>query len=170
MLLQAAVQAFHAVRKDSTGLNLVISAVEKYNTAARLLSRIVSFLREEWHPDASFPTLDKENLDKSIEIASKEIQKLIDFNDKAKTDDAAKTGSLHQLGKTAETICVNLKPVFKTILSVAIQGSAVRSRFWGELIYRSLFSIPTDYYAVDSRYSLMYVSYDPFRVVTFLIH
>jgi hypothetical protein len=71
--------------------------------------------------------LDKDNLEKSIEIASAEIQKLIDLNDKTNVDEAANTGALHLLGRTAESICVNLKPAFKTILTVAIQASAVRS-------------------------------------------
>jgi len=126
-LLREAIQAFHASNKttSSTG-NLVNSAVEKFNTAAALLFRIVFFLREEWHPDASLPTLDRENLETSIEVASAEIQKLIDVNDKAKADDMAKTGSIHKLGKVAENICVNLKPFIKTFLSVAIKGSAVR--------------------------------------------
>jgi hypothetical protein len=110
-------------------LNLVTSAVENYNAAARLLSGIVSFLREEWDPTTPWPTLDNTNLEKSIEIATVEIQKLIELNDKRKEDDAAKTGSLHLFGKTVESICVNLKPVFKTVLSVVPQGSAVRLRF-----------------------------------------
>jgi hypothetical protein len=70
--------------------------------------------------------LDKDNLEKSIEIARAEIQKLLDFNVQTKAEAGAKTGALHVVGKTAESICGNLKPVFKTILSVAIQGSEVR--------------------------------------------
>jgi hypothetical protein len=126
-LLQESILAFHAVPEGPTGLNLVASAVEKYNAAATLLFRIVSFLREEWDPATSAPILDKNNLEKSIQIASAEIRNLIDLNDKRKADEAAKTGSLHLVGKAVESICGNLKPVFKTILSVAIQGSAVRS-------------------------------------------
>src|SRR5271154_6538429 len=138
MLLKEAIQTFKAVRGGSTGLNLVVSAVEKYNATARLLSRVVSFLREEWDPTVtSLPTLDKTNLEKSIETAIVEIQKLIDLNDKAKEEDVAKTGSLYLLGNAVETICVKLKPVFKTVLSVAIQGSAVNSWHRRELIYRS---------------------------------
>jgi hypothetical protein len=127
-LLQESILAFHAVPEGSTRLNLVASAVEKYNAAATLLFRIVSFLHEEWDPATSAPTLDKNNLEKSIQIANAEIRNLIDLNDKRKADEAAKTGSLsHLVGKAVESICGNLKPVFKAILSVAIQGSAVRS-------------------------------------------
>jgi len=129
-LVKEALQSFAATDTDVETKTLVPSAIEKLNKATALLARLVSFLREEWHPDASLPTLDRDNLDTSIDVASAEIQKLIDRNDNAKADDAAKTGSLHTLGKVAESICVNLKPFLKTFLSVAIQGSAVRSLSW----------------------------------------
>ena len=126
-LVKEALQSFAATDSDVKTKTVVSSAVEKLNKVMALLAHMISFLREEWHPDAALPTLDRDNLDTSIDVASAEIQKLIDLNDKAKADDAAKTGSLHKLGKTAESICVNLKPLFKTFLSVAIQASAVRS-------------------------------------------
>jgi hypothetical protein len=120
-------QTFQAVREGSTTLKLITSAIEKYNTAAStLLFHIFSFLREEWDPATRGLALNKNNLEENIEIASAEIQKLIDLNDQRKADEAAKIRSLHFIGKTAESICVNLKPAFKTILSVAIQGSVVR--------------------------------------------
>jgi len=130
-LVQEALRSFAAVDGDSTTTgNVVASAVEKLNKATALLARIISFLREEWHPDASLRTLDRDNLDISIEVASAEIQKLIDLDDKAKAADEAKTGGFHKLGKAAESICVHLKPFFKTFLAVAIQGSAVKSSPW----------------------------------------
>lgn len=102
------------------------SAVVKMNQATILLFRILSALTD---PDADLPKLTKNDLDKSIEDTNNAIQKLIDTNDSTKANDAVKTDILHKLGEKAKSICVHVKHFLKTFLSVAIQGSAVRSAF-----------------------------------------
>jgi len=103
------------------------SAVVKMNQATTLLFHILSVLADEWDPDADLPKLTKSDLDKSIEDASNAIQKLIDANDNTKATDATKTDVLHKLGENAKSICNHVKPFLKTFLSVAVQGSTVRS-------------------------------------------
>jgi len=66
------------------------------------------------------------NLDKSIAETSVAIQNLIAINDNKKEIEAANKGVVQSLANGAETICVHLKPFFKTFLSVAGHASAVR--------------------------------------------
>lgn len=103
------------------------SAILKLNQSSTLLFRILSVLSDQWNPDVDLPTLDKTNLDESIENASNAIKKIIDANDQVKAEDAAKTGILHTFAENAKSICIHLKPFFKTFLSVGIHSSAVRS-------------------------------------------
>ena len=97
------------------------------NQATTLLFRILSVLTDQWDPDADLPKLTTNDLDKSIVDMSNAIQQLIDANDSTKANNATKTDILHKLGENAKSICVYVKPFLKTLLSVAIQGSAVRS-------------------------------------------
>jgi hypothetical protein len=126
-LVAEALQSVIAADCERMPGGMFAKAIAKMNNATMLLSRILSFLTDQWCPKTgNMPILNNDNLEKCIEDASDAIQKLIKANEIAKANEAAKTGTLYEFGKEIKSICVNLKPFVKTFLSIAINGSAVR--------------------------------------------
>lgn len=115
--------AYKPVTKDDE--NDVKSAVDKLNRSTTLLFRILSFLSDQWHPDAKMPELTSGDLDKSIQDADAAIQSLIDANHRAKDIAGTKKGVVDRLGNGAKTVCVHIKPFVQTFLGIAVHGSAV---------------------------------------------
>jgi len=121
------------------------SAIAKLNKATNFLFRILSVITKQWHPDVKLPELRRDHLDRTILDAETTIQTLIEANDGAKEQRGAKKGIVSKLGRRIKSVCAHLKPFIKTVLSVAVQGSAVLLPIDGSLIPR--FSVPSNYYA-----------------------
>lgn len=120
-------EALHSVVAVDMSGDVLGKAIAKMNNATILLSRIISFLKGQLCQNTdNMPILNEDNLEKSIEDASNAIQRLIEANETAKANEAAKHGILYEFGKEIKSICVNLKPFVKTFLSIGINACAVR--------------------------------------------
>jgi len=133
--------------KDDEVARDLKSAIAKLNKATNFLFRILSVLTEQWHPDAKLPELCRDDLDRTILDAETTIQNLLEANDRAKVQKDANKRVVNKLGRGIKTVCTQLKPFIKTVLSIAVQGSAVLLRVDPSLILRFRFSTPLGYYA-----------------------
>jgi hypothetical protein len=145
--LQLADKKENIKNKDDEVARDLKSAIAKLNKATKFLFRILSVLTEQWHPDAKLPELRREDLDRTILDAETTIQNLLEVNDRAKVQKDANKRVVNKLGRGIKTVCTHLKPFIKTVLSIAVPGSAVLLRIDPSLSCRFQFSIPLDYYA-----------------------